>query len=343
MDDIRRDTAPIPVIDMEHHFYTPDFLERIEGRQTAPGYNKDKDLISYIDGKWMPLGFVGSRLLELAEARLSRMDAAGITAALLQCSPGTETLPGPEGIELCRAVNRRVYEVTKEYPGRFFGMATLPVREPAEAARELERCVKEYGFVGWHTHSNYGEAHPDDEAFLPIFQTAAKLGAFVYIHPAMPAWSRLNDLGLIVSAGGLGFTVDAMATLTALIARGVFEAAPGLRIVAGHFGESMPFLLERMDTFFDPKWNDPSLKNAELPSYYFKNNILVTTSGNMSPETFRLTKDVLGIDRIMVGTDYPYESPKKEMEFLASLELTKEEREMLYHKNAEDLLGRTRR
>ena len=338
MDSIIRNEVTIPVIDMEHHFYTPDYLERIEGRSTVPSYNKEKDIISYIDGKWMPLGFVGNRLLELAEDRLSKMDAAGITTALLQCSPGTETLPGTEGIELCRAVNRRVFEVTQEYPGRFFGMATLPVREPEEAVRELETCVKEYGFVGWHTHSNYGETHPDDDAFLPIFQTAAKLGAFVYIHPAMPIWSRLNDLGIIVSAGGLGFTVDTMTTLTALIARGVFEAAPGLKIVAGHFGESLPFLLERMDTFFNPKWKDPSLKNAELPSYYFKNNIMVTTSGNMSAETFCLTKDVLGIDRIMVGTDYPYESPRKEMEFLSSLALTPEEREILYHKNAEALI-----
>lgn len=335
-------TPSLPVIDMEHHFYTPDFLDLIEGRPCAPSYRKDRGLISYVDGKWMPLDFALRRLLDLAELRLSDMDAAGITTALLQCSPGAEALPGTEGIELCRMINRRVYEVTQRFPGRFRGMATLPVTAPEEACRELERCVKEYGFAGWHTHSNYGKGHPDDEELLPVMQQAAGLGAFVYIHPAMPDWSRLNELGLLVSAGGLGFTVDAMTTLVALMTRGIFEAAPGLQVVAGHFGEALPFLLDRMDSFFRPQWKDPTRKNAELPSHYFRHNIFVTTSGCLSPETFRLTKEVLGIERILVGTDYPYESPKKTMSFLASLELSETERACLYHKNAEALPGLSR-
>ena len=96
--------------------------------------------------------------------------------------------------------------------------------------------------------------------------------------------------------------------------------------------------MQRMDRFLSQDF-DPSLKNERKISDYFRDNIYVTTSGNMQKESFELAKEVLGIDHIMVGLDYPYESMEEEMAFHASLDLTPEEREMLYHGNAERLMG----
>ena len=109
-------------------------------------------------------------------------------------------------------------------------------------------------------------------------------------------------------------------------------------MVMGHLGEAAPFLMQRMDRFLSKDF-DPALKNEQKISYYFKNNIWVTTSGNMEKESFELAMEILGIDHIMVGLDYPYESMQEEMEFHRSLDLTDEEREMLYHGNAEALIA----
>ncbi|MGL4668154.1 MAG: amidohydrolase family protein, partial [Saezia sp.] len=77
--------------------------------------------------------------------------------------------------------------------------------------------------------------------------------------------------------------------------------------------------------------------NAHDFSYYFRNNIWVTTSGNMSREAFACTESVLGIDRMLFGSDYPYEDVFEMTEFANNLRLGKLDREKLYYKNAEAL------
>ena len=102
--------------------------------------------------------------------------------------------------------------------------------------------------------------------------------------------------------------------------------------------EAAPFLMQRMDRFLTRDL-DPSLKNQRKISDYFHDNIYVTTSGNMQKESFELAKEILGLDHIMVGLDYPFESMEEEVAFHESLDLTQAERELLYHGNAERLMG----
>lgn len=332
-------TGPIAVIDMEHHYYAQAFLDAAEKRAEVPRYDSKTREIEYVDGVVMNLAPIMGGLLSMDDERIAQMDAAGITAAMLETSPGLEQIGGAEGVALCKACNDLVYETMQKYPGRFYGSATLPVWDVEASVAELERCVKEYGFVSWHTHSNYGSTYIDDEVYRPILKKCAELGVYVYIHPTMPTNERLNERGVNFSAAGLGFTLDTMTTITAMITRGVFDEIPDLKVVSGHFGEALPFLLTRMDFHFGAWKNDPMLLNQHDISYYFKHNIWVTTSGNMSAEAFKLTKEVMGIERIMVGTDHPYENMAEEMAFLDSLDLTRAEREALYYKNAEALMG----
>ena len=128
-----------------------------------------------------------------------------------------------------------------------------------------------------------------------------------------------------------------MNTLLAMITRGIFDEIPDLQVVTGHFGEALPFLMNRMDAHLNPAI-DEGLVQIHPVSWYFKNNIWVTTSGNMQETAFELTKEVVGLDRILLGTDYPYETFEEEMSFLYGLDLTDEKCEMLYHGNAERLM-----
>ena len=329
------DRMSIKVIDMEHHYYTQDFYDLAAKRSEVPIYYPEDNTIEYVDG--LVMGLPPAEVFWIDDARVEAMDEYGVDQAMLEISPGVEMIEGEEGIALCKAANDLVYEGMQKYPGRFYGSAVLPIRDVEATCEELERCVKEYGFVSWHTHSNYGDSYLDDEQYRPILEKAAELGVYVYLHPTMPVNARINERGVGFSAAAFGFTEDSIGTILALIARGVFDEIPDLQVVMGHFGEAIPFLLDRMDAHL-AVGSDEKLEHQHEVSYYFRNNIWVTTSGNMSKAAFECTKEVLGLDRIMLATDYPYESFEEEMGFLYNLDLTDEECEMLFHGNAERLM-----
>jgi len=325
------------LIDFEHHFYDHSTIEAMERRKGYPHYDRQADVIHWNELIKMPQGPLLKRLLDIGDERVKMMDKLGISTAIISTAQGVEDLDPSESVELAKKTNNTIYELTKRYPGRFLGSAILPVRDVKAACNELERCVSELGFVCWHTHSNYGpDASPEQEEYLPLFQKAAELGVFIYLHPTLPHFGGLGQYGFTLAGPGAGFTVDTMLAVLKLIVSGVFDKVPETRLLLGHLGEAIPFLLERIDNRINFLPN-PSLKNRENPSYYFKNNIMVTTSGNMSKEAFKCTQDVLGIENILFGSDYPFESAEDIVNFVNSLPLTSEEREMLYYRNAEKL------
>lgn len=325
------------LIDLEHHFYDASTIDAMAARKGYPNYDPQKDVINWNELLAMPQGPLLKKLLEVSEKRLEMMDSVGITTAVLSTSQGVEELDPSESILLARKANDAAYTLTKKYPGRFLGSAILPTRDVSAACEELERCVKEYGFVAWHTHSNYGVESPEDEKFLPLFQKAVDLGIYVYLHPNLPRDKELlGHYGFTMAGPGAGFTVDTMLAILKLIAKGVFDIIPQLQMVIGHLGEAIPFLMDRIDNRMNFLPN-PALKNIHKPSHYFKNNIMVTTSGNMSPSAFACAKEVFGIDHILFGSDYAFESAEEMVKYVRELSLTEEERAALYYKNAEKL------
>jgi predicted TIM-barrel fold metal-dependent hydrolase len=123
-----------------------------------------------------------------------------------------------------------------------------------------------------------------------------------------------------------------------LVLSGAFDAFPGLKIVLGHYGEGLPFLMQRIDWAFE-RPHVKSDKGAlvdlkKKPSQYLRENMMVSTSGNYLSAAFKCTREALGMDKIMLGTDYPYEDMNECLGFLESLGLSAAEKEMLYSGNA---------
>jgi predicted TIM-barrel fold metal-dependent hydrolase len=234
-------------IDLENHFYDESMIQALTRRDTPPFCTKDRSASQWTDMVTMPQEKVLPLLLDVAEQRNDLMDKQGITTAVLSCSAGPEQLDRESSIEVCKKTNASLFAITKKYPKRYLGSAILPVSDVSEACRELEKCVKEYGFVSWHTHSNYGDSAPDEEMYRPIFQKAADLGIYVYLHPQVPDSKKTGEYGFTVAGPGLGFTLDTITTITRMIVSGLFDEIPDLKIVLGHLGEAIPFLLDRMD------------------------------------------------------------------------------------------------
>ena len=109
-------------------------------------------------------------------------------------------------------------------------------------------------------------------------------------------------------------------------------------IVLGHYGEGLPFLMQRIDWAYERphvKTDKSALMPLnKKPSEYLRDNMMVSTSGNYLPAAFRCTRDALGMDKIMLGTDYPYEDMGECLSFLENLGLTASEKELLYNGNA---------
>lgn len=275
----------------------------------------------------------------IGEKRLAVMNACGIDVQILSVTaPSIDQLEPELGVTLAKESNDELAEVIKQYPSRFMGYAVLAPKAPEAAAQELERAVTQLGFVGWNTHSNIGGAYLDEERFLPIFSKAESLGIPVYLHPTIPAFPQARTYGFPLAGPALGFGMEVALTMLRLIYSGLFDKHPGLKIILGHLGEGLPFIMERIDWAYVRPFA-PSLrpKNVKKPSYYLRNNVWVTTSGNYYKPAFTCTTEALGIDRILLGTDYPYEASRECIDFIEGLSLSDGEKEKIYHKNATQL------
>ncbi len=333
------------IIDFESHYMPLEFKELASQRKEGefPRYLKDEDI--YIDGyktgfAKVPYYLIYDKLTDIAENRIKDMDEYGVDCMVISATPNFERFDPEIAVDAARKVNDSMYEIGKKYPGRFKFFATLPVQDVEASCAELERCVKELGFVGWFTVSNYGDDALDDPRYKPLLQKAADLGVFIYLHPEIPRDERFHGLGTQLLMGGLGFQVDVQLTLFRMILSGTFDEIPNLKLMLGHFGEALPFTLDRSSARNkDKQWS----KNLHLPAvnehpvkYYFENNIWVTCSGNHCKAAFECTKEVIGIDRILVGTDYPFEKLENSIGFIRSLDMSEEEREKFYFRNAEN-------
>jgi 2,3-dihydroxybenzoate decarboxylase len=210
------------------------------------------------------------------------------------------------------------------------------MQDARSAADELERCIRELRFCGaminGHTHGQY----LDDDAFHPFWERADELGAVIYLHPADPVAqpSVLSGYKVLMRPmWGWGFETGSHALR--LVVGGHFDRFPRSRLMLGHLGETLPFLLWR----FDSRAQFHGLKLKKPPSEYIRENVIVTTSGMCSAEPLKCTLAALGQDRVMFGADHPFESAPEAGEFLDHVPLADELRADVAFNNAVKHLG----
>src|SRR6516165_8789865 len=198
-------------------------------------------------------------------------------------------------------------------PKRLKGFATLPLQDPDAAAQELTRCVRDLGFCGALVNgfSEVGEAgsavYYDLPQFRPFWATVHELGVPFYLHPRDPSSTKQQCYeGYRWLAGSpWGFGVETSIHALRLMASGLFDEYPKLKVILGHLGKGLPFGIWRVDHRISRGSGTPK---ARLPmSHYLRENFYITTSGNF--RTQALTNVILevGADRVLYSVDYPYE------------------------------------
>ena len=293
-------------------------------------------------------GEIEQRLDDLGEHRLALMDESGVDVQVLSVTtPALHNLEPGESVTLARQTNDLVAATVAKYPTRFQGFATLPTAAPEEAAVELERCVSHLGFGGTMLCGRTREKNLDHPDHLPIFETAARLGAPVFIHPQIPQravrevyYSGFSEqIDTAFAAFGLGWHYEAGIQFVRLILAGVFDKYPDLQIILGHWGEVVLFYLDRLGSL-------ARVAPLQRPiADYFRQNLYVTPSGMWSQSYLQRTLEVVGPERILFSTDYPYQyrPGRPGRSFLEEATLSPEQKELFAHENWERLIGSIRR
>jgi uncharacterized protein len=287
------------VVGLEEHYVTTDVIEawkRLDSRWQDPATAG-------------PAGGVERLLLALDDDRLGVMNAAGVdTQVLSLTTPGLFNLDAAEAVALQTACNDRAAAAVAAHPDRLQGFATLAPQRPERAAEELARAVTTLGFQGALIFSRVRDRPIDQADFWPIFEAAEALGAPLYLHPQSPPaavraayYGGFGDaIDTAFATHGVGWHYDAGVELLRLVLAGVFDRFPRLQVILGHWGEMVPFYLDRIDRM-------SSL--AGLPrtiSEYVRSNVYLTPGGVFSQRYLRWAIDVVGVERIMFAADYPF-------------------------------------
>jgi aminocarboxymuconate-semialdehyde decarboxylase len=244
-----------------------------------------------------------SRMVELDE-RLADLDAMGIDLQLVMPPPPQcyYTVPVEVAVKAAQMVNDGVAEYVARKPDRFVALGTVPMPDGEEAAKELERCIRQLGFKGVQILTNVAGKEISEPAYEPFWKKAEELGAIVLVHPN--GFTDARRLSRFYFNNVIGNPLETTIALHYLIFDGVLERHANLKIIAVHGGGYLGGYHGRIDHV----WGARSDARGELPqpptSYLRK---LYFDTVVFTPEQLEALIKVFGADRILLGTDYPYD------------------------------------
>ena len=326
-------------IDIHAHLVPRSAWRAAEAKTDWHGYRHEPGEglgVFVADGK--RTGFTSPKVAFTPEERLKDMDAQGVDVQVVSIHTPFfgYHLDGAQGARLAREVNDEIAEMTRQHPRRFAGLATLPMQDVKAAIDELERAVTVLGLKGAELDTQVNAAQWDEPKFLPFFKAAEKMGAVLFYHPQPQnnfLMQRTSRDGLFNS---LGVILDDAIVAAILIASGVLEACPDLRVCIAHGGGPLCYAMGRLDRGWQGRAE--SRRIPKPPSAYQKRLYYDTVTG--SEEALRFLLDRVGADRVVLGSDWPFvpwhPSPVAWVQGLASL--TPEEKEKILWKNLEALL-----
>lgn len=297
-----------PIVALEEHFcYSAELIDNGESGNPYTG------LVKAMPG-------LRDRLLDIGPLRLSAMDQVNCTFQVVSHAPVLPALDAKQ----CQAANNALSHHIQSHPDRFGGFALLPVADAAACVDELARCVKNLGFAGAliDSHTEGGDYFDSDE-YLPLFQAAQALDVPIYLHPTWPTKSIVGAqfegnfpamATSLIGSSTFGWHADVAIHLIRLFASGLFDKVPQLKLIVGHMGEMIPYMLERiiatsswwgMERDFGTVWAE---------------NIWVTTSGNWSIAPLACMLRNTPVEHIMLSIDYPFVGCSTARDLLTTLE-----------------------
>ncbi|NUR89636.1 MAG: amidohydrolase [Nonomuraea sp.] len=235
------------------------------------------------------------------DLRLEAMDRAGVDVSVVSLTCPSVYWGGPElSNRAAVLMNDQMAASQAKFPDRIRFLATLPWQYPDLAIAELERACDAVGVM---VLANIDGVSLTDPRFAPIWEAIDARGLPVLVHPTTPPGVEQQDLGRYHMVWSAGFTFDTTLALTRMIMDGFFDRYPRLKVIGGHAGGYLPFLIGRLDAGHRT-WESARAAIENPPSSYLER--IFVDSIVYDPRALQLTVDVFGPDNVLYGSDYPH-------------------------------------
>ncbi len=239
------------------------------------------------------------------DARLAAMDACGVDVQVISSwvDLTAYALDPERGGPYSRRVNQILADHAAAHPDRFLALGTVPLQSPEQAAEELRFAVEELGMVGVEIATTIAEADLDRAGLDPFWETAEQLGCFVLLHPCNPLPGV--DLARYFLDNMVGRPAESTIAMAGLLFGGVLERFPEVKICMCHGGGFVPFQIGRMDRGFIAA-SQRTRENISTPPSELALRLYYDTVLH-NPKALGFLVDQVGPDRVMMGSDYPFE------------------------------------
>lgn len=330
---------PAPrVIDLHNHIATPACQQLVEGLASPLmdpfTFYAGDETRAYNAAHFAALV---PKLTDPAR-RLEDMERMGVDLQVLSVAPpqyyywADPTL----GKKLARMQNEHLAGLVSGHPDRFMGLATVPLQDVDAAVAELDHAVNALGLRGVEICTNVNGLDLDDRRFRPFFTAVADLEVVVLLHPhGFTQAERLMDYYL---TNVIGNPLESTIAVTKMIHGGLFEALPALKLCVVHGGGYLPFYASRMDHAWEQRPEGRHHIPDRRPSDYLRRihvDCLVYDQAHLG---FLVAQ--MGADRVVVGTDYPYDMGFYDpVGLIEKAPLTAEDQQAILGGNAARLLG----
>lgn len=328
-------------IALEEHFYLPSFETYGADGSALDGAGKAHNY----DPKYF--ASVQQRLGDV-KLWLEDMDRGGIERMVLSLTqPGIQGIPDRViAVDTAKRMNDDLAQILVAHPNRFLGFAAVALQDVRAAGDELERVVSQLGFKGAmiNGYSNIGDANTaqylDEPPVWDFWARVEALGVPVYLHPRspLPSQRRVYEGYPVLADSPWGFGAETAVHTLRLILSGLFDRFPRLRIILGHLGEGLPFLLPRVEHRL--RHMSPEVRGRQLKpvTFYLRENFYVTTAGHFRTQALIDTLLEIGSDRLLFSVDYPYETVQEQTDWFDSLPISEMDRRKIGRSNALQLL-----
>src|SRR3974390_21297 len=243
--------------------------------------------------------------ISTTDERFAAMDDMGVDMQLVAPAPPQifYNLPLDVGVEAARALNEGIAEYAGRHTDRLIALGGVPMQDGNEAAKELERAVKQLGFKGAEILTNVNGKELSDPAFAPFWKKAEELDALVLIHPT--GFTQPQRFARFYFNNVIGNPLDTTVALHYLLFDGVFERHPKLRVLAVHGGGFLGAYSGRIDHAWGAR-SDAHGNLPKPPTTYLRRNVYFDTVV-FTPHQLEALVNTFGADRIVMGTDYPFD------------------------------------
>ncbi len=321
---------------IEEHFTVPALAKRIDPKVVSARGFRPRNITP---GAVNPMEL----LPEIGEKRLKSMDDAGIAVQVLSVAgPGADLVPGPDGVTMARETNDHLAKAIASHPDRFAGFANLPMQSPDAIPVELQRAVKQLGFVGAMVNGTTEGRFLDDPRYDGLLAAAVELDVPIYIHPHIPPepirqayFSALPEgAARVLETAGWGWHSETAVHLLRMVVAGTLDKHRRLKLIVGHMGEMLPMMMARIDQVFAH-----DIAHLQRPiTRAIHDQVWLTTSGIFDQPPFIAALQTFGIDRILFSVDYPFAPNAAGRKFLNNVALAPADMVKLNHGNADALL-----